>query len=57
MRGIRDGVVHGVLGTIGIVCGVLSFVALAVAAVIPALLGMLAFALSPLRALGDRLRS
>jgi hypothetical protein len=56
VRLIRDAVVHGVLGAVGIVCGVLSFVALAVAAVIPAMLGMLASALSPLRALSDRLR-
>jgi hypothetical protein len=44
------------LGAIGFVFGVLSAVALAVAAVIPALLGMLAFALSPLRALFERMR-
>jgi hypothetical protein len=56
VRGIRDGLVHGVLGAVGIVCGVLSGIALAIAAVIPAMLGMLAFALSPLRALSDRLR-
>jgi hypothetical protein len=37
------------------VFGVLSAVTLAVAAVVPAALGMLSFALSPLRALAERL--
>jgi hypothetical protein len=48
--------VHGAAGAAGYLFGVLSGAALAVAAFIPALLGLLAFVLSPLRSLMRRLR-
>ncbi len=57
MRGIRDAVTHAVLGALGLVFGALSGIAMVIAAIIPALLGLLAFVLSPLRALVERLRS
>jgi hypothetical protein len=57
MRGIRDAVMHAVLGAVGLVIGTLSGVALAIAAIVPAALGLLAFLLSPFRALVDRLRA
>ena len=47
---------HGAAGTVGYLFGLLSGAALAVAAFIPALLGLLAFLLSPLRALMRRIR-
>jgi hypothetical protein len=56
VRTIRDTIVQGVLGTFGIIFGLLSAIALVVAAFVPALLGLLAFLLSPLRALFERLR-
>jgi hypothetical protein len=56
MRLVRDALAQTVMGVVGIVFGVLSAVALAVAAAIPPLLGLLAFVLSPLRALLDLLR-
>lgn len=56
MRGIRDAVTHAVLGAVGLVFGALGALALAIAAIVPALLGLLAFVFSPLRALVDRLR-
>jgi len=56
VRALRDSVVQAVVGTIGIGFGLLSAIALAMAALIPALLGLLAFVLSPLRALLERIR-
>ena len=57
MRGIRDAVTHAVLGSVGLVLGTLSAVALAVAAIVSSALGLLAFLLCPFRALVDRLRA
>jgi hypothetical protein len=59
MTGVRRVVqtaAHGIMGVVGLVFGVLSAVALAVAALVPAALGLLAFILSPLRGLIDRVR-
>lgn len=56
MRATREALAQAVLGTLGAVFGVLSGIALALAAFVPALLGLLAFVLSPLRALADRVR-
>lgn len=56
MRAVRDGVAQAVFGTLGVVCGLLSALALAVAALIPPILGLLAFLLVPLRVLIERLR-
>ncbi len=44
------------MSAVGLVLGVLSAVALGVAAVVPAILGLLSFALSPLHALVERVR-
>ena len=57
MRGIRDAVMHAALGAVGLVLGTLSAIALAIAAIVSATLGLLAFLLSPFRALVDRLRA
>jgi hypothetical protein len=43
------------MGIVGIVCGVLSVVALAIAAVVPPILGLIALALTPVRALVERI--
>ena len=51
----RDAIVGGVMGVIGLVCGVLSLVALAIAAALPPIVGLVALILSPLRELVDRL--
>jgi hypothetical protein len=56
MRALRDLLAHAVIGFVGIVCGALSVISLAIAAIIPAILGMLALALSPLRMISDRIR-
>jgi hypothetical protein len=56
VRNLRDPLAHAIIGVAGLVFGVLSAGALAVAAIVPAALGLLAFLLSPLRALADRLR-
>ncbi len=56
MRALGEGAIHAVMSVVGAVFGVLSVVALGVAAVVPAALGMLAFAFSPFRAALDRLR-
>ena len=56
MRNLRDSALHTVLGGLGLLFGVLSAVALAAAALIPAALGLLAFLASPVRALLERLR-
>jgi hypothetical protein len=56
MRDLRDALMHGVLGAVGAVSATLSGIALGIAAVISALIGMLSFVLSPLRALLDRVR-
>jgi hypothetical protein len=53
---MRDTVLHGIVGAFGLVFGLLSAVALAVAAVVPALLGLLAFVLTPVRAAVERWR-
>jgi hypothetical protein len=55
MSTLRDKLAHGVMGTVGIVFGVLGAVGLAIAAIVPAILGLLAFLLSPLRSLARRL--
>ena len=57
MRGIRDAVTHAVLGAVGLLFGTLSAIALAIAAIVPAVFGLLAVLLSPFRALVDRLRA
>jgi hypothetical protein len=56
VRAIRDALAQAVIGTFGVLFGILSAAALAVAAFIPALLGLLAFIFSPVRALVDRVR-
>jgi hypothetical protein len=56
VRAVRDSVIQAVVGTLGIIFGFLSAVALALAALIPAILGVLAIVLSPLRALLERVR-
>jgi hypothetical protein len=56
VRNLRDPLAHAIMGVAGVVFGVLSAGALALAAIVPAALGLLAFVLSPLRALIDRLR-
>ena len=56
MRRVTDLGAHGVMGLVGVVFGALSMVALAIAAVIPAALGLLAFVVAPVRVLVDRLR-
>lgn len=56
MRRVIDLLAHGTMGLVGIVVGALSAVALAIAAIISAGLGLLAFLSSPARALVDRLR-
>jgi hypothetical protein len=56
VRVIREAAVRGLGGVVGVTCGALGAVALAVAAVVPAILGLLAFVFSPLRAAVDRLR-
>lgn len=56
MQVIREGAVRGLGGLVGVVCGALGAVALGIAALVPAILGLLAFAFSPLRAAVDRLR-
>ena len=56
MRRVTDLVAHGAMGLVGLVFGTLSAAALAIAAIIPAALGLLAFLVSPVRALADRLR-
>jgi hypothetical protein len=56
MHAIRDTLVRGVMGVLGIVFGTLSAVALVIAAIVPAILGLLAFVFSPVRALVDRVR-
>jgi hypothetical protein len=56
VRGLRDAVAQALMGAVGVVFGVLSAAALAVAVVIPPILGLLAILLAPLRALVDLLR-
>ena len=56
MRALRERAVHGVLGALGALFGILAAIGLLVAAFVPALLGLLAFMLSPLRAMYERLR-
>ncbi len=56
VRAIRDGLTHAVLGALGLMFGALGAVAMTIAAIVPATLGLLAFLLSPIRALVDRLR-
>ncbi len=56
MRGVREGIAHAVLGAVGLVFGTLSAIAMTIAAIGAALLGLLAFLLSPFRALVERLR-
>jgi hypothetical protein len=55
VRGIRDGLVHAVLGALGLMFGALGAVVMTIAAIVSAALGMLAFLFSPIRALVDRL--
>ncbi len=54
MSAVRDKFVHGLMGTVGVVFGILAAVGLAVAAIVPAILGLLAFLISPLRAIVRR---
>ncbi|MGA2011091.1 MAG: hypothetical protein ABSH51_11280 [Solirubrobacteraceae bacterium] len=56
MRRLRDSLTHALVGAVGLIFGALSAIALAVAAIVPAALGLLAFLLAPFRALVDRLR-
>jgi len=56
VRNLRDPLAHAIMGIAGMVFGVLSAGALALAAIVPAALGLIAFLLSPLRALANRLR-
>jgi predicted Co/Zn/Cd cation transporter (cation efflux family) len=56
VQAIREAVVRGLGGLVGVVCGALGVVALGVAALVPAILGLLAFVFSPLRAAVDRVR-
>ena len=56
MRSLTALLAHSVMGLVGLIFGALSAVALAIAAVIPAALGLLAFVFAPLRTLRDRLR-
>lgn len=57
VRTVRDSAAHVIVGAVGIVFGLLGGVALVVAAVIPAALGLLAFLASPFRAIIERLRT
>ncbi|HZE04677.1 MAG TPA: hypothetical protein VE127_05600 [Solirubrobacteraceae bacterium] len=56
MRTVRDSLAHALIGAVGLLFGVLSAIALAVAALVPPALGLLAFLASPIRALIERLR-
>jgi hypothetical protein len=56
VRVIREGVMRIAGTVIGVVGGSLGAVALLIAAIVPALLGLLALILSPLRAAVERFR-
>lgn len=56
MRSLREQIAHVVLGLFGAVAGVLSGIAMALAAVIPPIIGLFAVLLYPLRVLLDWLR-
>ncbi len=56
VRTLLGRLAHSVVGAVGLVFAMLSTAALAVAAIIPAALGLLAFLASPVRALVNRLR-
>lgn len=56
MKALRDLLVHGMMGLVGIVSGLLSMIALAIAAFVAAVIGGVAVAFAPLRVLADRLR-
>jgi hypothetical protein len=56
VRVIREGVVRGAGVVIGVVCGSLGALAVLVATIVPALLGLLAVVFVPLRAVVERLR-
>ena len=56
MKALRDLLVHGAMGLVGIVSGLLSMIAFAIAAFAAAFLGGLAVAAAPLRMIADRFR-
>lgn len=56
MRTVRDSAAHVVMGAVGVVFGILSAAALAIAALVPAALGLITFLALPFRALSNRLR-
>lgn len=56
MKALRDLLVHGTMGLVGIVSGLLSMIAFAIAAFAAAFLGGLAVAVAPLRMIADRFR-
>ena len=51
MTGVRERVAGGAIWVAGAVLGLLSTLALAIAAAVPAILGLIALVLSPFRAL------
>ncbi len=56
MKPIRDLVVRALMGVVGAVFGVLSVLALAIAASIPPIFGLLSVLFAPIRAFVDWLR-
>ena len=54
MTGVRERVAGGAIWVAGAVLGLLSTLALAIAAAVPAILGLIALILSPFRALWRR---
>ncbi len=56
MNALRDLLAHAIMGFVGIVSGVLSVIAFAIAAFAAAVLGVFAVAVSPVRVITDRLR-
>jgi hypothetical protein len=56
VRRIRDRLLEGVLGVVGLLAGVASAVALLLAAALPPIIGVLAVATAPVRALLERLQ-
>ena len=56
MRAVRDALAGAIMGIVGLVFGILSGVALAIAAAVPPIFGLFAVLLLPLRVLVERVR-
>jgi len=56
MRRVRESILHATFGVVGLVSGTLSAIAVTIAAIVGASLGLLAFLLSPVRAIVELLR-